>query len=143
MQLLLKREVHPSRTIGKLYEVVNGKNIFLMYTLERPVGSNRTKLDAIPYGIYEIQMTLSASFSGMKAYKALGGLVPLLMNVVDRSGIRIHIANLVQELQGCIAVGMKRTAYGAILNSKDAYTLLHAKLLKAWEAKEPIKITIE
>ena len=143
MNLYLKREINPKHTIGKLYEIVNDKKVFLMYTLERPVFQNRYKLDAIPPGTYEIQLTHSGTFSEEKPYRDLGGLVPILMNVPERTGIRIHVANFVRQLEGCIAVGLFRTAYGALLKSSDAYKELHAKLMKPWNKKERITITIE
>lgn len=114
-----------------------------MYTLELPVRSNRKGLDAIPAGTYEILMTYSPKFSKKGIYKELGGLVPLIANVPNRSGIRIHVANYLSQLEGCIAPGLLRTANGDVIDSRPAYRILHAKLLTAWNAKEKILITIE
>lgn len=141
MDFKIKRDVHPDYTLGKVYEVLEGKDTLLFYSLERPVGSNRPNIDAIPFGKYEIALTPSNRFSEKKPYKELGGLVPLILNVPNRAGVRIHIANFVRQLEGCIAPGMLKTKDGAVLNSEDAYRIWFGKMLNAHKKKE--KITLE
>lgn len=52
---------------------------------------------AIPAGRYEVIISHSPKFSR---------LMPLLVGVPKRAGIRIHWANRAEELDGCIAPGI-------------------------------------
>jgi hypothetical protein len=64
---------------------------------------------AIPAGRYQVVLTESARSKA-------GGLwspredhkLPLLCDVKDRSGIRLHAANFPEQLEGCIAPGSTR-----------------------------------
>lgn len=51
--------------------------------------------DAIPEGLYPVEFTYSPAFNRM---------MPLI-DVPNRTGIRIHWANFPSQLLGCIAVG--------------------------------------
>lgn len=125
--LLLKR-LHRTNnsTIGELF--LNGK--FECYTLEdveRPVKiQNQT---AIPKGKYKVIINQSVRFKQ---------LMPLLLNVPNFSGVRIHSGNHKDNTEGCILVGRTRSV-DFIGNSRAAYRQLFAKLQKATE----IEITIE
>lgn len=125
--LLLKR-LHRTNnsTIGELF--LNGK--FECYTLEdveRPVKiQNQT---AIPKGKYKVIINQSVRFKQ---------LMPLLLNVPNFSGVRIHSGNHKDNTEGCILVGRTRSV-DFIGNSRAAYRQLFAKLQRATE----IEITIE
>lgn len=125
--LLLKR-LHRTNnsTIGELF--LNGK--FECYTLEdveRPVKiQNQT---AIPKGKYKVIINQSVRFKQ---------LMPLLLNVPNFTGVRIHSGNHKDNTEGCILVGRTRSV-DFIGNSRAAYRQLFAKLQKATE----IEITIE
>jgi len=70
------------------------------------------KEKAIPAGIYRVVITRSERFSkksSEKAGKPINTYLPELLDVPNRKGIRIHIANMPNELEGCIAPG--RTAF--------------------------------
>ena len=110
-EFLLKREVAQNRlgfqgyTLGTLY--LDGK--FLCYTVEdldRKIESGGTKVQgqtAIPRGEYEISVSYSNRFQ-----KEL----PILMNVPQFEGIRIHGGNTAEDSEGCILVGTNRTKFG-------------------------------
>jgi len=129
MELTLNRKIETKNsTIGELF--VNDK--FQCYTLEdieRPVKVwGKT---AIPKGRYEVVITYSAKF---KKY------LPLLLNVLDYKGIRIHAGNTAIDTDGCILVGrIKQT--DKILESVKAINEL-LPILKSVEKKEKIFITI-
>jgi hypothetical protein len=68
------------------------------YTLERPWmnGSNTPKVASILPGTYEVIVDYSPHF---------GRFMPHIINVPGRTNIRIHPANWVTQLEGCIAIG--------------------------------------
>ncbi len=72
------------------------KVIFHCKTLELPDKNNANNISCIPEGIYRCEMTYSPAFK-KNLY--------LIQNVSGRSGVRIHSANYVTQLRGCIALG--------------------------------------
>jgi hypothetical protein len=97
---------------------------------------------AIPYGEYEIDMTvISPKFSKYKQYAFCGGKLPRLKNVPGFDGVLIHIGNFTKDTEGCILVG-KNTIKGQLTNSTETFKALYAKLLEAHNRGEIIKIKI-
>lgn len=85
----------------------------------------------IPAGRYEVIITESEKFNRM---------MPLLVGVPKRSGIRIHWANRAQELDGCLAPGIyNEKTPDFVGSSRKTFDALFEKL-KA--EKESIYITI-
>jgi hypothetical protein len=126
MKLELKR-LHRTNnsTIGELY--VNG--VFECYTLEDKEREVKIKNEtAIPKGVYIVGITLSNRFKKM---------LPILMNVPNFEGIRIHSGNTNHNTEGCILVGTTRST-DFIGNSRKAFDKLFAKLKTA----KDITITI-
>ena len=76
----------------------------------------------IPVGIYEVRVTYSPRFKRM---------LPLVMQVPGRSGIRFHRGTKPEHSKGCILVS-------AAMEQE-----LTAKWLALQASNEPIKITIE
>ena len=76
-------------------------NGFSCATLEREWKNNDPDVSCIPLGAYECSIYNSPKH----------GKVYLLKNVPNRSMIEIHVANVQQELLGCIALG---TDYAAM-----------------------------
>jgi len=120
----------PRSTIGSMY--LDGR--FECYTLEDVVrqGEKVPGQTAIPEGIYTVQITFSQRFKRD---------LPLLLNVPNFEGVRIHSGNRAEDTEGCVLVG------GAVLpdevrGSRAAFDGLYAKLLAAWFRKEPMEITV-
>src|SRR5689334_16431366 len=84
---------------------------FEVFTLERPRDGEHP---CIPAGIFDCILTPSPH---------LGYVTPELLNVPERSDIRIHIANKPSQLLGCIAVGETHTK-DFVGNSSDAFASL-------------------
>jgi hypothetical protein len=84
-------------TTGVL-EVLDGgaDTVLKLCTLELPWNDNRHDISCIPAGLYVVAPYLSPHLGNVLEVKS----------VPDRSGIRIHAANFVGQLQGCIAVGL-------------------------------------
>ena len=134
--MLVRREAHPTCTLGELY---SGKEK-LCDTLEptyRGFGEKRGVLKvpgktAIPAGRYAVRVTPSPKFKGK--------WLPVLCRVPGFSGIRIHAGNTAADTEGCILVGqnLKR---GQVLNSRICLHRL-MQLLDARKAGEPAFVSI-
>ena len=115
-----------SYTIGKMY--LNGE--YFCDTLEdaiRPVKiPNET---AIPAGTYKVEVTYSPRFKRN---------LPLLVDVPNYTGIRIHNGSNKDHTSGCILVGFN-TSKGILTNSRKTSDKL-TNLLKS--LSEPIEIEI-
>lgn len=94
LRLTLQRIVDNGKcTLGRL-ALPSG---FVVSTIERPWVQNKKGISCIPAGDYTCVMTLSNRFK-KKLY--------ILLEVPNRSGIRIHAANWAHQLEGCIALGI-------------------------------------
>jgi Family of unknown function (DUF5675) len=124
MELQVKRtDFTDNSTIGELS--VNGQ--FECYTLEdmvRPVKiAGKT---AIPAGRYEVIIDFSQRF---------GRLLPLLLNVPNFEGVRIHPGNAAADTEGCILVGEEKSQ-DFVGQSRAAFDRLFAKLSAAAEKEK-------
>ncbi len=130
MELKLTRKVYTtSSTIGELS--INGK--FECYILEDPVRPEKIKREtAIPAGTYDIVINHSDKF---------GVQMPLLEDVPNYAGIRIHPGSSPADTWGCLLPGTNH-GVDSISGSQEAYSSLFAKLSKAQNKGEPIAIRI-
>jgi hypothetical protein len=87
---------------------------------------------AIPTGKYRIIINQSARFKRK---------LPLLVNVPNFEGIRIHAGNTAAHTHGCILVG-KWHSHGFITDSKDTFNALFKKLTDAFNHHQDIWIEI-
>lgn len=97
MKVVLQRQRGPNddkETLGTLS--IDGE--FFCDTLELPSNNkdNHPDRSCILSGTYQVQKTMSPH---------LGFVTPELLNVPGREYIRIHPANFVRQLLGCMAVG--------------------------------------
>ena len=130
MKLTIKR-LHKTEnsTIGEMS--IDGK--FECYTLEDV--ERDTKVfgkTAIPKGIYEVTMTMSNRFKKM---------MPLLLNVPNYAGVRIHSGNKAEDTEGCILLGQTRSI-DAISGSRLAIDKFYPKLEAALKLGK-VYLTIE
>lgn len=130
MKLTIKR-LHKTEnsTIGEMS--INGK--FECYTLEDV--ERDTKVfgkTAIPKGIYEVTMTMSNRFKKM---------MPLLLNVPNYTGVRIHSGNKAEDTEGCILLGQTRSI-DLISGSRLAIDKFYPKLEAALKLGK-VYLTIE
>lgn len=124
MELLLKRIArNPKYTIGKLY--VDG--VYFADTLEDTDRDIKIKGETcIPEGTYKIAWTLSKRF---------GKPMPLLLDVPNFAGIRIHSGNTPEDTEGCILIG-KNTIKGQITQSREYTKRLYELIQEALEMNE-------
>ena len=115
-------------TIGKLY--IDGE--YFCETLEdkdRFIEAGGVKIygkTCIPRGTYQLVITMSNRFK-----KEL----PLLLNVPQFEGIRIHAGNTAADTDGCILLGRTRRN-NFVENSRDAVNEFIEKLAKMLEDDE-------
>lgn len=128
MKLELKRlYFKDTYTIGKLY--VDGD--YLCDTLEdkhRPDGEKVYGETCIPEGVYRVILNYSNRFKR---------IMPLLLNVLNFIGIRIHCGNTDADTLGCILVGENKIK-GKLINSRAAFN----NLMNLMEGETNITITI-
>ncbi len=128
MKLLSERIYKaPDYTISNLS--IDGK--FFCHVLEDTVRANGVKIygkTAIPTGTYKVILSVSNRFKI---------LMPLLLNVPNFEGIRIHAGNTAADTHGCLLVGVN-SAKGKVTESKKTF----AKLMEILQASDT-EITIE
>ena len=112
-------------TIGEL--LIDG--VWECYTLEDKERDVKIKSEtAIPRGTYKVIINQSNRFKR---------LMPLLLNVPNFEGVRIHAGNTNHDTEGCILVGRTRSK-DFIGQSRKAYE----KLFKKMQAAKDISLTI-
>ena len=90
---------------------------------------------AIPLGRYQVVITMSNRF---------GRLMPLLLDVPNFSGIRMHTGNTTADTDGCILVGQDDVDEDAWLgNSKVTFPRVYDAIDSALQRGETVWITIE
>lgn len=119
MKIQIKR-LHRTEnsTIGEL--TIDGK--FECYTLEDKERDVKIKSEtAIKKGTYKVIINRSNRFKR---------LLPLLLNVPEFEGVRIHSGNSNHDTEGCILVGKTRSK-DFIGQSRKAFDTLFEKMQKA------------
>ena len=147
MELVLKRIAKKDDyTIGRLYvrktvldEYSAGEELeYVCDTLEpkwRDYAKGARKIkgkSAIPEGRYALVITYSPKFKQW---------LPLLLGVLNFSGVRIHAGNTVKDTQGCILVGENREV-GKVLNSRKYVKIVKEKIVEAKDKGEGVWIEI-
>ncbi|MDR2426431.1 MAG: DUF5675 family protein [Endomicrobium sp.] len=131
MKILIKRFAFKENyTIGKLY----ADNIYTCDTLEDEVREPKIQgITAIPAGKYLSNLTWSARF---KSY------LPIIENVPNFEGIRIHAGNTASDTEGCILVG-KNEVKGKVLESKQTLEKIVVLYKEAINRNEIIEVEIK
>ncbi|MDT7604435.1 MAG: hypothetical protein QOF61_2432 [Acidobacteriota bacterium] len=125
---LVRKTFTEQSTMGELS--VNGK--FECFTLEDKVRAVKIHgATAIPEGIYEVVVTFSNKFKKQ---------LPLLNNVPNFDGIRIHSGNKPADTEGCILVGQTKSK-DFVGGSRAAFDVLFPKIVAA-SKKEKIFIQV-
>jgi hypothetical protein len=132
MELLVKRDdLTAERTLGEMFIA----SVHECYTLERPLDG---AVRAIPTGRYQVVLTVSGRAQQGKLWAPshdgllldLGeNMLPELLNVPNRTAIRIHALNFVTQTEGCIGVGRVRDSQNnQISESRPALVALMRKI---------------
>lgn len=132
MKLILKRNATANdTTIGRLYD----GETFLCYTLEDAIRTTKIPAQTCIFpGTYSVSITMSNRFKKF---------LPLLADVPQFSGIRIHAGNVKEDTEGCILLGMAVSANKqSIIQSRVAMKKVFGLIEKALGNKKPVTITI-
>ena len=129
MNLLLKRQIKTKDfTLGELF--IDGVSFcYTVEDMERMPNEKVYGKTAIPKGAYKVIINMSNRFKKE---------MPLLLNVENFSGVRIHSGNSAEDSLGGIIVGMVRTINGVGM-SRIAFT----KLMEKLKGQKDITLTIE
>lgn len=112
---LIRKDFTEISTIGDL--LIDGE--FFCYTLEDTVRDKKVfGKTAIPYGTYDVEVTWSPRFQKY---------MPLIVDVPEFVGVRIHTGNTAQDTEGCILVGFTK-GYDFIGGSRKAFAALMNKI---------------
>ena len=108
---LVRKYCKDEYTIGQLFVETPQGSVWISDTLEdkvRDYNKDGDLLDegeekvysqtAIPYGKYEVKMTISPKFKNRYWAAIYGGIVPLIDNVKHFTGIRFHPAKTASDL---------------------------------------------
>ena len=113
---------------------------FVCQTLEDPMreGEKVYGDTAIPLGTYRVTITRSKRFNKM---------MPLLHNVPNFGGVRLHCGNNTDDTSGCILVGMGRNADAdsdglQLLDSRDAMDEVQPRIASALARGEEVWLDI-
>lgn len=87
---------------------------------------------AIPAGRYQVTITYSPKYKRD---------LPLLLNVPNYEGIRIHSGNKPEDTEGCILPGNSRTV-DWVSDSRNAFNELNSMIKDALDHKEKVFIEI-
>jgi len=91
------KEPKNKQTLGTLKVLIDGKIKYECVCLELPYKNNQNKISAVKPGTYPVVLEYSPAFN-MNLWE--------LKNVPSRSESKIHVANYVSQLEGCIAPGL-------------------------------------
>jgi len=129
MDIILKRKSEINNSvIGELFI----DNVFFCYTLEDKIRDVKIKHQTcIPEGKYEVVMNFSQRFKTV---------LPLLLNVPNFEGIRIHAGNTIEDTSGCILLGTSVSG-SLLLHSKVAIAKF-LPILKSALRKDKVYITV-
>lgn len=129
IHLTLQRDIDTgNETIGTLH--IEGADLPVLYTVERPWLNNKPRASCIPAGTYRFVPHNGTKFKN----------VWRLENVPGRSAILIHIGNTANAVIGCIAVGLRRAKFGGRPGVADSSKAIN--LLRSYMAGKSGSITV-
>lgn len=100
------------------------------YTCEDLVRVEKIKgITAIPSGTYRVVLTMSNRFKK---------ILPLLLDVPNFEGVRIHSGNTAEDTEGCILLGLEQTPTG-VGRSRDAMAVIMPLMAAASKRGEVIE----
>ncbi len=104
MHVLLKRYAYTKMgTFGVLSIVDCDEIVFECLTVERPWLNNEPRVSCIPEGTYVLELRVSEIVYRTSKEEFEKGFE--ICDVPDRTFIMIHVANSMDDLQGCVGVG--------------------------------------
>lgn len=121
-RMVLIRGPYSDQQVKSRFLILEGARLtFDCAMLELPWKDNARKVSCIPAGIYPVAFTMSPRF-GVWLWE--------ILQVPGRSGVRIHAANYVRQLEGCLAPGdmhidLNKDGIPDVRNSRITLEKLH------------------
>lgn len=138
LELKLVREPSANGfTLGRL-SIAGEHQCFTCEDVVRPAGQKVPGETAIPAGRYRIIVNRSERFSKAAGHDVF---LPLLLDVPNFEGVRIHTGNRAKDTEGCILPGLVRRPDG-VGQSALAFDPLFARIQAALKAQEEVWIEI-
>jgi hypothetical protein len=126
---LVRTDFSEDTTLGELYI----DDVFECFICEDAVRDEKIKgITAIPYGTYEVVVSYSPRF---------GRYLPLLLNVPNYTGVRIHKGNVHEDTEGCLLPGVRK-GIDSVLDSKKAFDKLYPKIVHALQNSGKVFIEV-
>lgn len=127
---ILRSALWHDYTLGQMF--INER--YVCDTLEPPVREEKIPgSTAIPYGRYQVEVTHSPKFKRR---------LPLIKNVTNFEGVRIHRGNSVKDTSGCVLVG-EWDGNKSLVRSIVAEVAVTMKMEEAKRRGEDIILIIE
>ncbi len=120
-----------TQTLGIVTVLIDGQPKYACISLERGWRNNQNNISCVPKGEYGLKLEYSPRFKKM---------LWELKGVPNRTEAKFHSANYWNELNGCIALGIKSADINAdnfldVIKSRFAMGLFHESLEGLKEAK--------
>ena len=115
---IIRDHMNEAPTTGQLFM----PNDLSFYTLEDPWLDNAKEISCIPTGVYRCILSTSARFNRV---------MPEILGVPGRTGIRVHGGNTVADTEGCVLLGMSMIAGPELRSSQQALGFFAKWLRKA------------
>lgn len=128
-----------TETLGIFTVIKPDGSLFTAHSLERPWRDNLPEVSCIPVGEYKCVYTRSNRLSKLTGREYYTYEV---LDVPDRSGIRIHSANYFNQLLGCIALGNDLKDINFDGQQDIVHSGLTVKEMERLMNYEPFKLTI-
>lgn len=112
-------------TLGVFSFIKSDGQLWIGKSLELPWKQNLPEVSCIPQGTYSVVYTRSNRLSRLTGKDYFTYEV---LNVPQRTGIRLHSANYFAQLHGCIAIG---NAYKD-LNADGQMDIIHSGITVKW-----------
>jgi len=143
MEIVVTRNIRTAKsTIGCLTIMGNAFKCFTLEDTDRGLNQKMSLVEvqqakvfgktAIPSGRYQVTINESQRFNRP---------MPLILNVPDYEGIRIHSGNTAADTDGCLLLGMDK-GVDVVANSREAFTQFFMILAQALSNKETVYLTI-
>ncbi len=134
MKITVNRTVFGKATTGDL--LIDGEQFcYSLEDMDRKLESGGTKVPretCIPRGTYQVIVNFSQHFKRE---------LPLLLDVPQFEGVRIHPGNTPADTEGCILVGSSVQG-DTLINSRTAFELLLARIRIALNHNERVELEI-
>lgn len=129
---LVRVDKRENCTLG-VFKIDGEQQCVTLEDVVRPEGEKVYGQTAIPYGNYRVIISYSNHFQRE---------LPLLVDVPNFAGVRIHPGNTAADTEGCLLLGSDYDG-DTIVRSRVAFEAAYEKILAAYHAGEELTLEIK